>query len=119
MRKVVTALVVLGLGSSGRASGANERSQTTTTTTTERNAGGAKTTIETRWKTEGATGETAHGVKTTTEKHIKPDGNAETIKRVETTHKRPDSRRAHTTDVEETTVRDAQGIVVSYAKDVK
>jgi hypothetical protein len=121
MTTLITALVMLGMGASGRAFAADERSQTTiTTTTTERRGGdGVKTTIETKWRTDGATGETTHDEKVTMEKHVKPDGNAETIKHVRTSHKSPDSRLAHRTDVEETTVRDAQGNVISYAKYVK
>jgi hypothetical protein len=121
MTKIVTALVVLGLMASGRAFAANERSQTTIITTTERreDGNGVKTTIETKWRTDGATGETTHDERLTLEKHLKPDGNAETNKHVRTSHKSPDSRLAHRTDVEETTVRDAQGNVISYAKYVK
>jgi hypothetical protein len=121
MTKVVTALVVLSLVASGRAFAANENSRITTTTTTERKADGdgVKTTIDTKWKTDGAAGETTHDERLTMEKHVKPDGNAETTKHVKTSHKSPASRRAHKTDVEEKTVRGAQGNVISYEKKVK
>jgi len=121
MTKIVTALVVLSLVASGRAFAANERSRSTITTTTERMAvgDGVRTTIETQWRTDGAAGETTHHERLTMEKHIKPDGNAETNKHVRSSHTSPDSRRAHRTDVEETTVRDTQGNVISYVKYAK
>jgi hypothetical protein len=121
MTKIVTALVLLGLMASARAFAANENFQTTTLTTTERRAGGdgVKTTTETKWRTDGASGETTHDERLTVEQHVKPDGCAETKKHVKTSHKSPASRRAHRTDVEETTVRDVQGNVISYVKYVK
>jgi hypothetical protein len=113
---------VLGLVAGGRAFAAHETSQTTrtTTTTTQRRADGdgVKTTIETQWKTDGAAGETTHDERLTLEKRVKPDGNAETTKRVKTSHKSPASR-TRRTDVEEMTVRDAQGQVMSYVKSVR
>jgi hypothetical protein len=123
MTKIITALVVLGLAASGRAFAASDKFQiiSITTTTTERKPGGdgVKTTIDTKWKTHGAAGETTHDERLTVEKHVKPDGNAHTKKHVKTSHKNPASRFAHRTDVEETTVRDAQGNVISYVKYVK
>jgi hypothetical protein len=121
MTKIMTALVVLGLVGSGRAFAADEKSRTTTTTTTERNADGSdvRTTIETKWRTVAAAGETTHDERLTVEKHVNPDGYAETEQHVMTSHKSPASRRAHRTDVEEKTVRDTQGNVISYVKYVK
>lgn len=118
--KIVTALVVLGLAASGRAFAANEKSQTTTTTTERKTDGdGVKTTIETKSKSDGAAGEATRDEKLTLEKHFKPDGNTEMKKNVKTSHKSRASRRTHRTEVEEKTVRDAQGKVISYDKNVK
>jgi hypothetical protein len=124
MTKIVTVLGVLGLLASGRAFAANEKPQTTTTTTTtstERGAGGdgVKATIVTESKSDGAAGETTHEERLTLEKHVKPDGNSETKKAVKTSHKSRASPRTHRTNVEEKTVRDAQGNVISYEKNAK
>lgn len=123
MMKIATAMV-LGLVASGRAFAADEKPQTTTsttTTTTERRANGegAKTTIETRTESDGAAGKTTRDERLTVEKRVKPSGNTETKKDVKTSHKSPASPRTHKTEVEEKTVRDAQGNVIGYEKNVK
>ena len=120
MMRILTALMVLGLVASGSAY-ASEKSQTTTTTTTERrtDGNGVKTTIETKSKSDGAAGETTRDEKLTLEKHVRPDGNTVTTKDVKTSHKSDASPLTHKTEVEETTVRDAQGKVIEYEKTAK
>lgn len=118
--KIVTALTVLGLVTSGSAY-ANEKSQTTTTTTTERSTDGdgVKTTMETKSKSDGVSGTTTRDDKLTLETHVKPDGNTVTKKDVKTSHKSNASRLTHKTEVQEKTVRDAQGKVIEHEKTAK
>jgi hypothetical protein len=119
MMKIVTALMVLGLVASGRAFAANETTQTTTTTERKADGDGMKTTVETKSKSDGAAGETTRDQTLTVKTHVKPDGNTEMKKDLKTSHKSRASRRTHRTDVEERTVRDAQGNVISHEKKVK
>lgn len=140
MMKIVTALAVLGLVASGRASAGGETSRTittterktdgdgtkttvetnrTTTTTKRKTDGGrATTTMETKSKSDGAAGETTRDERLTVEK-LKPGGDTEVKKDVKTSHKGRASRSTQRTHVEETTVRDAQGNVLSEEKKVK
>lgn len=119
MMRIVTALAVRGLVASGRALADGDTSRTTTTTERKTDGDGVKTTMETKSKSDGAAGETTRDERFTVEKHAAPDGNTEVKKDVKTSHKRRASRSAHRTRVEQTTVRDAQGNVISEEKKVK
>ena len=141
MMKIVTALAVMGLLASGRASAGGETSRTvttterkteddgtktavetnrTTTTTKRKTDGGrATTTMETRSKSEDAAGETTRDERFTVEKRVKPGGDTEVKRDVKTSHKGRASGSTQRTHVEETTVRDAQGNVISEEKKVK
>lgn len=138
MTKIVTALAVLGLVASGRAFADGDSSRTTTTTerktdgdgakptveskqtttTTKRKTDGgrAKTTHETKSKSDGAAGKTTRDETLTVEKPVEPGGNTEVKRDVKTSHTDRGSQSTHRTHVEETTVRDAQGNVISKEK---
>ncbi len=141
MVKIVTALAVLGLAVSGRALADGETSRstttterktdgdgaktavetkrTTTTTTRKTDGDGVKTIMETKSKSDGAAGETTSDERFTVEKRATPNGNTEVKKDVKTSHKGRASRTTHRTHVEQTTVRDAQGNVISEEKKEK
>jgi hypothetical protein len=88
-------------------------------TTRKTDGDGVKTTMETKSKGDGAAGETTSDERFTVEKRATPNGNTEVKKDVKTSHKGRASRTTHRTHVEQTTVRDAQGNVISEEKKVK
>lgn len=138
MTKIVTALAVLGLVVSGRAFADGDTTSETTTTTQKTDGDGAKTTVEskrtttttkrktdggratttmeTESKSDGAAGKTTRDETLTLEKQVEPGGNTEMKRDVKTSHKGRASQSTHRTHVEETTVRDAQGNVISKEK---